>query len=131
MSDLQGRPSTSSLIAEAMAQMARLVETEIRLVRTELGEKVTAAVQALAVVAVSTVLLLASIILLLIGLVHLLIFFGLLPFMAYFAVGFVAIILGGLAVYLALSRLTPSGLAPKRTMSQIRKDARTIKEQVS
>ena len=131
MNDLPGRPSTSSLVADAMAQMARLVETEIRLVRTELGEKVSEAIRAIAVIAVSAVLLLAAIILLLIGVVHLLIFFGLQPFVAYFAVGFIAIILGGLAVYFALSRLTPSGLAPKRAMNQIGKDARAIKEQVS
>lgn len=131
MNDLPGRPSTSSLVADAMAQMARLVETEIRLVRTELGEKVSEAIRAIAVIAVSAVLLLAAIILLLIGVVHLLIFFGLQPFAAYFAVGFIAVILGGLAVYFALSRLTPSGLAPKRAMNQIGKDARAIKEQVS
>ena len=131
MNDVSGRPSTSSLVADAMSQMARLVETEIRLVRTELGEKVSEAIRAIAIIAVSAVLLLASIILLLIGVVHLLIFFGLQPFVAYFAVGMVAIVLGGLAVYFALSRLTPSGLAPKRTLNQIGKDARAIKEQVS
>ena len=131
MRDLQGRPSTSSLVADAMGQMARLVETEIRLVRTELGEKLAEAITAVATIAVSAVLMLASLILLLIGCVHLLIYFGLLPFVAYFIVGFAAIVLGGLAVYFALSRLSPSGLAPKRSINQIGKDARAIKEQVS
>jgi uncharacterized membrane protein YqjE len=131
MSDVSGRPSTPSLIAEAMAQMARLVETEIRLVRTELSEKVTQAIYALAIIAVSAVLLLGAIILLLIGVVHLLIYFGLQAFAAYFIVGVVAAVLGGVAVYIAINRLKPSGLAPHRALNQISKDAQVIKEPVS
>lgn len=131
MSEVPGRPSTSSLVADAMSQMARLVETEIKLVRTELGEKLSEAIWAVAIIAASAVLLLASIILLLIGCVHLLIYFGMQPFVAYFAVGLLFIVIGGIAVYFAISRLTPSGLAPKRSLNQISKDARAIKEQVS
>jgi uncharacterized membrane protein YqjE len=131
MSDVSGRPSTPSLIADAMAQMARLVETEVRLVRTELSEKISQALYALAIIAVSAVLLLAAIILLLIGVVHLLIYFGLQAFVSYFIVGVLAAVIGGIAVYVAISRLKPSGLAPNRSISQIGKDAQVIKEQVS
>ncbi|MDX7953347.1 phage holin family protein [Lichenihabitans sp. Uapishka_5] len=131
MNEAQGRPSTSSLVADAMAQMARLVETEIRLVRTELGEKVTAAVKAVAIIAAAAVLMLTSIVLLLIGCVHLLIYFGLQAFVAYFAVAILFLIIGGVSVYFAISHLTASGLVPKRSLRQIGKDARAIKEQVS
>ena len=131
MNDITGRPSTSSLIADAMAQMARLVESEIRLVRTEISEKVSAAVKAVAVIAVSAVVLLAAVALLLIGVVHLLIFFGLQPFAAYFVVGGGAAVIGGIAVFLAVRQLSPSGLTPRRSINQLGKDAKAIKEQMS
>jgi uncharacterized membrane protein YqjE len=131
MSELTGRPSTSGLIADAMSQMARLVESEVRLVRTEIGEKVSAAVRAVAIIAVSAVVLLAAVFLILIGIVHLVIYFGLQPFVAYFAVGGVAAVIGAIAVYIALRQLRPSGLAPRRSINQISKDAQAIKEQMS
>lgn len=131
MSELTGRPSTSGLIADAMGQMARLVESEVRLVRTEIGEKVSAAVRAVAIIAVSAVVLLAAVFLILVGIVHLVIYLGLQPFVAYFAVGGVAAVIGGLAVYIALRQLRPSGLAPRRSINQISKDAQAIKEQMS
>lgn len=131
MTELTGRPSTSSLIADAMSQMARLVESEIRLVRTELGEKVSSAVHAVAIIAVAAVVLLAAVFVLLVGVVHLIAFFGLQLFAAYFIVGGVAAAIGGIMVYVALRRLSPSGLKPRRSISQIGKDAKTIKEQMS
>ena len=131
MNELTGRPSTSSLLADAMSQMARLVESEIRLVRTELGEKLSAAVRAVAIIAVAAVVLLAAVFVLLLGIVYLLVFFGLQPFVAYFVVGAVAAIVGGIMVYIALRRLSPSGLKPRRSINQIGKDAKAIKEQMS
>ncbi|MCW6509460.1 phage holin family protein [Hyphomicrobiales bacterium BP6-180914] len=111
--------------------MARLIETEIRLVRTELGEKLAEAIRALAIIAASSVLLLTALVLFVLGVVHLLIYFGLQPFVAFFSVGLVSAVVGGLAVYFAVSHLSTSGLAPKRSINQLGKDAQIIKEQVS
>jgi len=44
-----GRPSTPALFADALSQMTSLFETEIRLVRTELSEKISTAFRAIAV----------------------------------------------------------------------------------
>ena len=41
-----GRPSTPSLFADALSQMTVLFETEIRLVRTEVSEKISYAIKA-------------------------------------------------------------------------------------
>lgn len=125
-----GRPSTPSLFADALSQMTTLFETEIRLLRREVGEKITQAVSSLAVLVISAVLLIAALILLLQGVVDLLIFYGWKPFAADFLVGVVILAIGGLAVFLALKGLSAANLAPSRTIGQFGKDATVIKEQV-
>jgi uncharacterized membrane protein YqjE len=130
-SDATGRPSTPSLVADAIAQLGRLVETEIRLVRTELSEKVADAVRAVVLLVVSAVLLVAALILILQGLVYLLIYFGLQPFVAAFIVGIAIAIIAGIVVWIALRALSADNLKPKRAISQISRDATVIKDQVS
>ncbi len=123
-----GRPSTPSLVADALSQMTTLFETEIRLVRTEVSEKISAALRAVVVMLVAAVLLLAALVLLLIGVVNLLIALGIAPYLAYFIVGVVIAVGGGIAIYLALG--TFSNLTPQRTLSQLGKDADIVKDQV-
>lgn len=129
--DTSGRPSTPGLVADAIAQLTRLVETEIRLVRTELGEKISAAVRAVVMLVVSAVLLVAALVLILQGLVYLLVYFGMQPFIAAFIVGIVVAAIAGIVVYIALQRLSADNLKPKRTMTQISRDATAIKDQVT
>ena len=125
-----GRPSTPALFADALAQISTLVETEIRLVRTELGEKISVAIRAVVVMLVAAVLLLAALFLLLVGCVELLVAFGLAPWQAYFIVGAVIAICAAIALVVALRFLSADHLAPKRTLSQLGKDADIVKEQV-
>ncbi len=128
--NVTNRPSTPSLFAEALTQMTTLFETEIRLVRSEISEKITQAVTAIAVLVVSAVLLVAALILVLEGVVQLLIAFGWSAYAANFIVGVVIAVIGGIAVYMALQGLSASKLAPSRTMNQLGKDAKVVKEQV-
>lgn len=123
------RASTPSLFAEALSQMTTLFETEIRLVRSEIGEKITQAVTSIGVLVVSAVLLVAALILVLAGVVQLLIAFGWSAYAANFLVGGVVAVIGGIAVYLAIKGLSASNLAPSRTMTQLGKDAHLVKEQ--
>ena len=125
-----GRPSTTSLLADAMSQMTHLLETEIRLVKTEMSEKVSEAVRAIATIVVSAVLLVAALILVLQGIVQLLVYFGMQPFAASFTVGVIVAAIGGLAVWMALRSLSVSNLAPQRTVDQLSRDAHVIKEQI-
>ena len=125
-----GRPSTPGLLAEALGQMTTLFETEIRLLKSEIGEKITQAVTSVAMLVVAAVLLLAAMILLLAGVVQLLIAYGWSPYAANFLVGVVIAVVGGIAIFLAMRGLSAKNLAPNRTMSQLGKDARVVKEQV-
>lgn len=128
--DAKSRASTPSLFADALSQMTVLFETEIRLVRSEISEKITQAVTAVAVLVVSAVLLLAALILLLQGLVDTLIYFGWQAFAADFTVGVVIAIIGGIAVMMALKGLSAKNLTPSRTINQFGKDAKVVKEQI-
>lgn len=130
MSDnLTGRPPTTTLFAEALAQMTTLFETEIRLVRTEISEKITQAVMAVAALVVSAVLFVAALFLILQGIVDLLIAYGVKPFVADFIVGGVIAVIGVVAIFMAKKGLSPSNLAPSRSIHQLGKDAQVLKEQ--
>jgi len=49
---------------------------------------------------------------------------------AYFIVGVVIAVVGAIALYIALNRLSTDNLMPKRSMNQLGKDADIVKEQV-
>lgn len=125
-----GRPSTPSLFADALGQMTTLFETEIRLVRSELGEKITQAVIAVATMVVSAFLLIVALILLLEGVVQLLIAYGWQPWAANFIVAGVIGVVGAVAVLIAKRGLSAKALAPSRSVAQFGKDVRVVKEQV-
>ncbi len=130
MSDnLTSRPPTTSLFADALAQMTTLFETEIRLVRSEISEKITQAVTAVAAVVISAVLFVAALFLILQGIVDLLIAFGMKPFLADFLVGIVVAIIGAIAIFMAKKGLSPANLTPSRSIHQLGKDAKILKEQ--
>ncbi len=124
------RPSTPSLFADALAQMTHLFETEIRLVKTEISEKISAAVKAIVVLLVAAVLLLAALFIILFGIVQLVIFFGVVAWGAYFIVGGCIAIVGAIALFVALNQLSADNLTPKRSLNQLGKDAEIVKEQV-
>ena len=128
--DTMGRPSTPTLFADAIAKMTSLFETEMRLVRTEVGEKISTAIEAIVVLLVSAILILAALFLILVGVVELLVTFGLLHWQAYMLVGAVIAVIGGIALFLALRTLSADRLMPKRTISQLGKDVDIVREQV-
>jgi uncharacterized membrane-anchored protein len=127
--DSTNRVSTPSLFAEALSQMTTLFETEIRLLKSEIGEKITQAVTSIGVLVVSAVLLVAALILLLEGVVQLLIAYGWSAYGSNFLVGVIIAVIGGIAVFMAMKGLSASNLAPSRSMTQLSKDAQIVKEQ--
>lgn len=125
-----GRPSTPSLFADALSQMTTLFETEIRLVRTEISEKISTALRAVIVLLAAAVLLLVGLFIVLFGVVQLVIYFGVIDWLAYFIVGGAFVLIGAIALYVGLNRLSADNLMPKRTINQLGKDADVVKEQV-
>src|SRR6266849_774019 len=95
--------STPHLFVDAVSQLAGLFRTEIRLVRTELSEKVSKAVNAVGLLSAAVVLLLAALIVLLQGAVAWLVIAGLQPHWAAFLVGAVVGIIGVGLLFIALA----------------------------
>ena len=125
-----GRPSTPSLFADALSQMTVLFETEIRLVRTEISEKISLAIKAVVVLLAAAVLLLVGLLLLLFGAVYLVVAAGLPTWGAFLIVGGVIVVVGAIALYVALNRLSADNLLPKQSIHQLGQDATIVKEQV-
>jgi hypothetical protein len=122
--------STPHLFVDAITQMAGLFRTEVRLLRAELSEKASKAVNAIGLLCGSAVLLLAALIVLLQGAVAWLVIAGLPPHLAGFLVGAVVAI-AALALFgIAVSSLKVSNLRPDRVAGQVDKDITVAKEAV-
>ena len=125
-----GRPSTPSLFADALSQMTVLFETEIRLVRTEISEKISFALKAVVALLVAAVLGLAGLFIILFGIVQVVIALGVVTWLAYFIVGIVIAAIRGLAGLFRMRRRSAPNHMPARSMDQLGKDATIVKEQV-
>jgi hypothetical protein len=126
----QHHPSTPHLFIEAMAQLAALFRTEIRLVRTELSEKAAKAVSAVAMIAAAFVLLLLALIILLQGAVALLVANGMQPYWAAVAVGAPVAVIGFALLFGAIRALKAANFRPDRALDQMSKDISVAKEAV-
>jgi protein-S-isoprenylcysteine O-methyltransferase Ste14 len=130
MSEIAPRLSTPHLFIDAVAQLAALFRTEIRLVRTELSEKAAKAVNAVAFIGGAVVLLLVALIILLQGAVAWLVAEGLAPHWAALAVGVPVALIGIGLLVAALNALKVKNLRPDRTLDQVNKDVAVVKEMV-
>jgi protein-S-isoprenylcysteine O-methyltransferase Ste14 len=130
MTDRAQQPSTPHLFIEAMAQLAALFRTEIRLVRTELSEKAAKAVNAVGMVGGAVVLLFLALLILLEGLVAWLVAEGLPPYWAAVAVGLPIGIIGIALLLAAMKALKAANFVPDRALEQVSKDMAVAKEVV-
>ena len=113
------RPSTPSLIGDAIRQATQLFTTEISLVRLEATEKLTLALASVVSLVVAAVFIIVALIFLLQGLVELLIAKGLAAFVASFAVGGGIALLALIAIAVAARNLSLTRLKPTRTLGQV------------
>ena len=130
MTDRAQQPSTPHLFIEALAQLAALFRTEIRLVRTELGEKAAKAVNAVGMMAGAFILLLLALFILLEGLVAWLVAEGVAPYWAAVAVGLPVGIIGVALLLGAMKALKAANFVPDRALEQVGKDMAVAKEVV-
>ena len=124
------RPITS-LLTHVVSEVAYLLQTEIRLAKAELSEKVSNAATGAGLVGGGAVLLLAGLIVLLFGVAQWLAIAGMPVQWAFMLVGFVVLAVGaGFAMY-GLRSFKSSELMPNRTIEQVRADFSVVKDQVS
>lgn len=122
-----GRPSTPSLIGNAIRQATELVTTEVALVRLEATEKLTLAIVSVASVIVAAIFIIVALIFLLQGLVEVLVHAGFAPFEASFMVGGGIGVLALVAIFIASRNLRAASLKPSRAIGQAKVVADIIK----
>jgi drug/metabolite transporter (DMT)-like permease len=125
------RPGVVTLLTAALGQSADLVQTEFRLVRAEMAEKLTAMRGGLVMMAAGAILLIAAIGMLLQAAVGALIALGMSPPLAILLVAGGAAVIGFVLFFVGQKRLEPSSLAPERTIDSLSADSRMVKETLS
>ncbi len=125
------RPGVVTLFTAAIAQSADLVQTEFRLARAEVSEKLAALRIGLALMAVGAIFLIAALGMLLQALVSVLIAAGLSPPAAILLVAGGAAVIGLVLFLMGQKRLNPEELVPDRTLTSLSRDGRMMKETVT
>ncbi|MFV1491077.1 phage holin family protein [Phaeobacter sp. JH18-32] len=116
------------LLVTVLKQMSQLVQDELRLARAELSRNLSRAGVAIAMIAVGAVLAIVGLHVLAAALVAAITALGL-------SVGTAALIVGGPLIALAVglvmlgvNRLSPSALMPDRSLRNVQRDLKTLKE---
>ena len=125
------RPGVVTLFTAAIAQSADLVQTEFRLARAEVSEKLAALRIGLALMAVGAIFLIAALGMLLQALVSVLIAAGLSPPAAILLVAGGAAVIGLVLFLMGQKRLSAEELVPDRTLTSLSRDGRMMKETVT
>lgn len=125
------RPGVVTLFTAAIAQSADLVQTEFRLARAEVSEKLAALRIGLALMAVGAIFLIAALGMLLQALVSVLIAAGMSPPAAILLVAGGAAVIGLVLFLMGQKRLNPEELVPDRTLTSLSRDGRMMKETVT
>jgi uncharacterized membrane protein YqjE len=121
------RPLTS-VFTQVISEVAYLLQTEIRLARAELSEKVASLASGGAMIGAAAILALLGLFILLLGAVRWLEIAGLPDRWGYLLVGGVVLIVGIGLVLAGVNRLKASALVPRRTIDQLRADFSVAKE---
>jgi len=119
-----------SLVTQLASDFAYLLQTEIRMARAELSERLSAAASAGAYVAAAAVLLLSGFIVLLVDIARWLEVAGLFYPWSLLLVAIVALAAGGALAFVGVGRLKESSLVPQRTLGQMREDFMVAKDHV-
>jgi hypothetical protein len=120
-----------TLASEAMRQTADLVQTELRLARAEIAEKLTTLLAGTGIVLAGAVFLMAALVLLLHGVVAVLMENRVSPGLAFTIVAVLSAAVGVVLVFVGRGRVANVEIVPERTIGQLEQDVRMAKEKVS
>jgi uncharacterized membrane protein len=117
-------------MTQIVSDLAYLLQTELRLAKVEMNEKIARAANGGGLLGISAVLLLSGLFVLLFAVVRWLEFAGLPDRWGFLIVGG---LVGGVGLVLAqrgMKNLKASALVPDRTIEQVRADINAVKEHV-
>jgi uncharacterized membrane protein YqjE len=121
----------ASVLTQVVSDIAYLLQTEIRLAKAEVGEKIRVAANGGIFIGIGAVLSLAGLIVLLMAAVRWLEVAGLPNQWGLLLVGAVTIAIGTVLSIIGANSFKPSALVPDRTIEQLRADFSVAKERVS
>jgi hypothetical protein len=122
------RPGVVTLTTAALSQTADLLQTEFRLARAELAEKMIALRAGLIMIVLGTIFLIAALGMVLQAVVGILINSGVSPPVAILLVAGGAAVVGIVLFLMGQNRLQPAELSPDRTLNSLSRDSRMVKE---
>jgi hypothetical protein len=120
----------TSLVTRAVSEIAYLLQTEIRLARTEISDKLGKLATGGILIAAGAVLALAGLILLLFAIVQWLAIAGLPQEWGFLLVGGGVLLLGLGLLMKGTRNMKGSALVPHRTIDQLKADLSIVKEQM-
>lgn len=120
--------SIPDLLGDVVTQTTTLLRQESRLARAEVSEKVGQATGAVAFLLIGAVLMIPALVILLDAAVLALVENNWSPTLAALIIGGIALALGVVLMLVGKSRLSPSNLAPTRTVHQLQRDAATAQD---
>jgi hypothetical protein len=124
----EGTHPLTSLLSRAASEVSYLVQTELRLARTEMSDKLGKVATGSAHVGAGAVLALAGLILLLFAIVRWLEIAGLPREWGLLLVGSGVVLLGVMLLRRGTRSMKASNLVPQRTLDQLKADLLAIKE---
>ena len=121
----------ASVMTQVVSDLAFLLQTEIRLARAEIGEKLSNAANGGMFIGIGAVLLLPGVFVLLLAMVRWLAVAGLPDQWRLLLVGAVTVAIGVALALVGANRFKGSALVPDRTIEQLQADYTVVKEHVS
>jgi NADH:ubiquinone oxidoreductase subunit 6 (subunit J) len=118
------------LLTHVASDLAYLAQTEFRMARAEMGEKASTVSNAGVSVALGGVIVLGGFIVLLFDIARWITAAGLAYRWSLLIVALVALAIGAALAMAGVSKLRGSGLAPNRTLEQVRQDYLVAKEHI-
>lgn len=115
--------SVPDILTDLVKEFTALFQSEIRLARAEVSDKIALVGVALALMVTGAVFIMAALVLVLQAAVAVLIDQGFTPPAAILIVAGSAVVLGLVLLWAGYSQLRARNLAPKRTVEQLQRDA--------
>jgi uncharacterized membrane protein YqjE len=121
-----GEESLAEIAVTVLREVTTLVHTELRLLRTEIVEKLTATGISAALMAVGAFLVLAALVLLLQAAIAAFVAYGFSWLSAILIVAAMTLVAGAALLWVGIRGVRAERLAPSKTLNQLQKDANVV-----
>ena len=121
--------SVPELMADALNQFSKLISNEMQLAKAEMSAKVTQAIMGAAFLAIAGIMTIPVLVLALMAFAAWLVTLGWSAPASYLAAAAVGAVISAILTAIGLNRM--KNLSPDRTINQLQRDARAVKEVAS